>query len=310
MTWQLWLALLHAAGTLQSGGHTRVLLITGLSAEPRYAALFAAQADSLYDAARTRWGVADSDLTYLAEDPSTDPARIHGRSTRANVDSAFARLARRVQPGDVVLIFLRGHGSGEMQQAAVNLPGPDPTASDYAAWLAPLHAATVIFVNASSASGDFAPVLAGPGRVIITATRTALERNESIFAGFFVAGLTGTAADVDKDGRVSIAEAFNFARDQVARAYDATKRLQTEHALMIDSSHVADRIAFGGAGASTDPRVLALTDERRRLESAVDSLRARKSTTDSITYEHTLESLLLQVADRTRLIDSLRGVRP
>jgi hypothetical protein len=305
-----WDLLLFATGLLQSGGHTRVLLITGLSATPKYAAMFAAQADSLYDAAHTRWGVGDSDLVYLAEDPATDTARITARSTRANVEAAFATLARRVQPGDVVLVFLRGHGSGAMETSAVNLPGPDPTAVDYAAWIAPLHAATVIFVNASSASGDFAPVLAGPGRVVITATRTAMERNESIFAGYFVAALTGSSADANKDGRVSIAEAFAFARDQVARAYDDSKRLQTEHAVMIDSSHVADRVAFGGAAASVDPRVIALVGQRRQLEAAIDSLRLRKPTMDSTTYDGALEALLLQLAGKSRLIDSLLGTKP
>jgi hypothetical protein len=283
-----------SGATAQQGGATYVLLITGLSAEPRFARSFGAAAGSIYDAAREQWHVADSNLAYLAEDPAADPKRISGKATKAIVEQVFASLARRVRPGDVVLIFLLGHGSGEMAASAVNLPGPDPTAADYADWLAPLARATVVFVNASSASGDFAPLLAGPNRVIVTATRTAIERNESIFAVYFAKGLTGTEADADKDGRVSIVEAFDYAREQVAKAYESTAR-----------------VAFGGDATSADPRVSALMGERRVLEASVDSLRRLKTTMASTAYSHELERLLLQVAAKTRAIKALQsGAKP
>ena len=284
------------------GGATHVLLVTGLSAEPRFAKAFGAAASAIYDAARGPWHVGDSDLVYLAEDPTVDPGRITGKSTRAAVQQAFESMAERTHPGDVVLVVLIGHGSGELGASAVNLPGPDATAADYASWIAPLGKATVIFVNASSASGDFGAVLAGPNRVIVTATKTAMERNESIFAGFFATGLSSLAADADKNGSVSVAEAFDYARDQVARAYEATNRLQTEHPTLVDSAGVAARVAFGGASTSADPRVIALVGERRLLEARVDSLRRVKSTMDSTAYQDALETLLLQIAAKTRAI--------
>ncbi|MGH7594664.1 MAG: hypothetical protein ACRELE_12555 [Gemmatimonadales bacterium] len=299
------------AAAPQAGGATHVLLITGLAAEPRFAKIFSAAAGAIDDAARGPWHVAAGNLVYLAEDPAADPVRITGKATRAAVAQAFAELARRVHPGDVVLVFLLGHGSGEMAASAVNLPGPDPTAADYAGWLAPLSAATVVFVNASSASGDFAPILAGPNRVIVTATRTAIERNESVFATFFAQGLVGTDADADQDGRVSVLEAFNYARHQVATAYESTNRLQTEHAMLVDSTGVASRVAFGGEAASSDPRVTALVGERRILESQVDSVRHLKNRMDSTTYQHSLEQLLLRIATKTQAIKALQsGSRP
>lgn len=291
----------------QAGGVTRVLLVTGLSVEPRFARMFAAAADQIDDAARHQWHVADSDLVYLSEDPSVDTARMTGKSTRENMATAFTAFARRARPGDVVLVFLAGHGSGEMAGSAVNVPGPDPTAADYARWLAPLDRATVIFVNAATGSGDFAGVLAGPNRVIVTATKTALEKNESIFAGYFAAALTGTDADANKDGRVSVAEAFTWARTEVAKVYDTTKRLLTEHAVLVDSGGIASRITFGGDAASTDPRVTALVGERRVLEASVDSLRRVKATMDTTAYARELERLLLEVARRTQAIKALQG---
>jgi hypothetical protein len=166
-------------------------------------------------------------------------------------------------------------------------------------------------VNASSAGGDFASVLAGPNRVIVTATKTAIERNESVFASWFAKALTGTEADADKDGRVSVVEAFTWARDQVAKAYESTHRLQTEHAMLVDSGGVAAHIAFGGDAASADPRVTTLVGERRVLESLIDSLRRLKPTMDSTAYEQSLEKLLLQIAAKTQAIHALQtGPRP
>ena len=119
--------------------------------------------------------------------------------------------------------------------------------------------------------------------------------------------LTGTEADADKDGRVSIVEAFTWARDQVAKVYESTNRLQTEHAMLADSGGVAARIAFGGDAASTDPRVMALVGERRVLESLIDSLRRLKPTMDSTAYQQSLEKLLLQIAAKTQAIKALQA---
>ncbi len=285
---------------------THVLVISGLGGTPQYRKAFIETAALLADSARARWHVADSSLIVLAEDPALDPSRITGRSTREEVASAFLRLSRRVKPGDVLLVFLNGHGGGEGAASRVNLPGPDPTAADYASWLSGFSRQTVVFVNAASGSGDFVPVLRGPGRVIVTATKTAIERNEVMFAAPFVRGLTTGAADADKDGRLSVMEAFEYATREVANAYEAAHTLQTEHAVLSDSA-LARTVAFGGARPSDDPRVVALVGDRQRLETDVAMLRARKSGMDSVTYARELERLLLLIAERSRAIRAISG---
>lgn len=299
-----------AAGlSAQAGGATHVLLVTGLAGEPRFATAFHAAAASIYDAAKQRWGVADSSLRYLAEDPALDPARIAGRSTREGLAAAFAALARQSARGDVILVLLIGHGSGEGAESRVNLPGPDATAADYATWLKPLEGRTVAIVNASSGSGDFLPVLTGPGRVVVTATKSAVERNESLFAGYFAQALTGDAADADKDGRVTLLEAFTWSRRETGRAYERSNRLATEHPQLGDSA-LAATIAFGVATAPADPRVAGLVAERRALEGQVDALRRRKAGMDSTAYGRELERLLLEIATRTAAINAILGKQP
>jgi hypothetical protein len=277
-----------------------VLIVNGLSGEPRFKTRFEQTAAALADTARVRWHVADSSLIVLAEEP-TVTLRQARRSTREEIAQAFTRLASRVAPGDVVLVFIDGHGSGEGAGSRIGLPGPDATAADFSTWLAGFTRQSVVFVNAASGSGDFVGALARPGRVIVVATRTAIERNETSFATPFVRGLTGSEADADKDGRVSVLEAFTFAKKEVARAYETDNRMLTEHAVLSDSA-LARTITFGGQRATDDPRVAALVAERQALESQVTALRARKGSLEPAAYDRELERLLLLIAEKTQAI--------
>lgn len=299
-------AALMATASLAAAQQTHVLIISGLGGEPAYVKRFTQDAALLADAARQKWGVADSSLIVLGEDPALDPAHIKLKATKDEVARAFVTLSKRVQPGDVLLVFLNGHGSGEGAASKVNLSGVDPTAGDFATWLTGFSRQTVVFVNAASGAGDFTAVLAGPGRVVVSATRTAMERNESVFATPFVKGLTTTEADADKDGRISVLEAFTYARKEVVRTYETDNRMLTEHATLSDSA-LAKVVAFGGAAASTNPRVVALVAERQALESQVAALRARKTSMDSTAYQSQLEKLLLAIAEKSAAIRAAGG---
>ena len=302
------LTLLVGSAFAAQAQRVHVLIITGLAGEPQYRARFLDAAATLADSARTRWGVADSSLIVLGEDPAQDPKHIKAKATKEEVAQAFVTLSRRVAPGDIVLVFLNGHGAGEGPQSRVNLPGPDPTAADFAAWISGFTRQTVVFVNAASGSGDFVPILAGRGRLIVSATKTAIERNETVFAKPFIKALTTGEADADKDGRVSVYEAFDYAKKEVSRLYEVDNKMLTEHAVLSDTA-MARTVAFGGTSASSDPRVIALVAERQELESQVAALRARKATTDSATYERELERLLLLVAEKTQAIRAV-GSKP
>lgn len=295
---------------LPSAAHAQrvhVLAVTGLSGEPAYRLLFEAAASTLVDSARARWRIPDSSVVVLAEDMNGTRIRATGRATRDAIAQSFLALSRRVGPGDIVLVFLVGHGSGEGPDSRVSLPGPDATAADFAGWLAGFARQTVVFVNAASGSGDFGPALAGPRRVIVTATRTALERNETRFAAPFVRALTSDEADADKNGRVSVLEAFAYAKKEVARVYEDDKRLLTEHATISDST-LARTVSFGAQGsAPTDPRAAALVAERSELESQVASLRGRKDKMSAAAYDAELERLLVAVAQKTQAIRALSG---
>lgn len=287
---------------------THLLIVTGLGGEPQFSESFAKQGAALYDVARTQWRVADSSLTWLAEDPARDPRRIGGRASKETVAAALVALSRRVAPGDVVVVALIGHGSGEGPSSRVNLPGADPTAAEYATWIGGFARQTVVFVVAASASGDFVNVLKGPGRVVLTATRTAFERNEPLFGAQFVRGLATNEADADKDGRTTVMESFTFAVREVAKAYETERRMLTEHAVVSDSV-LAGRTVYAAAASSGDPRVVALVAERKALEEALERLRARKTEMPVAEYETELERLLVAIAEKSAEIRAA-GARP
>jgi hypothetical protein len=313
------LALLTAApafrGALQAQ-QTHLVVITGISGDAEHAATFSRWAGSMITAAHGRWQVPRDNIVYLAEDPATDPERVSGKSTREGIQQALANLAQRARPDDVILVLLIGHGSATGKEARFNLPGPDLTAKEWAGLLSRLSAQRVAVVNAASASGDFIADLSAKNRTVVTATRSGGEKNETVFAEYFVQAFAGDGADTDKDGRVSILEAFNFSRREVERFYQSTNRLQTEHAMLDDDGDGAGTrdpetgkdgaaarrfVVFGGTAGRRDevpanPALAPLYAARRSLEDSVAALRERKTAMDSTAYQTRLENLLVELA--------------
>ena len=147
-------------------GNLHVLVITGLSGEPSFAASFTTAGGALIEAACGPWGVSDSSVVWLAEDPARDRQRIGGRATRGAIDTAFTRLAARSKPGDVVAVILIGHGSSQGADSRLSIPGADPSAADYSRWLDRFTGRTVVAAKACcSAARRVAP------STVSTATR-------------------------------------------------------------------------------------------------------------------------------------------
>ena len=151
------------------------------------------------------------------------------------MQKAFSDLAARAKAADEVFIVLIGHGSFDGQKGSFNLPGPDLSADDYAKLLEPVAAQRIVFVNTASSSGAFVQPLAGPGRTIVTSTKTGGEKNEPVFAGYFAEAFKDAAADTDRNGRVSVSEAFEYAKAKVTASYAKAGTILTEHATLDDS---------------------------------------------------------------------------
>ena len=321
------LVLLFAGGA--SAADSYLVIVAGLGGEPRYRDAFHESAVAMREAAIERNGLAEDRVFYLAEDPALAPELIHAKSTKENVAAVFTELQAAVAPGDTVFVLLLGHGSFRSEESRFNLPGRDLSAQDFALLLDPFAEQRVVFVNASSASGGFVPALAAPNRVVVTATKSGFERNESQFGKYFVEAYAGAGADTDKNERISVLEAFVYARARVDGFYDENNILKTEHALLDDlgdgngvhdlgegdgegargvylMSDGAAAEGFTEAQVEADPELAELVARKLELEGRVEALRLQKDAMPADVYAQELETLLLELATLSARIEAKR----
>lgn len=306
-----------------------LLIVVGLAGDPEHGKTFHKWGTSLAEASE-RLGVPKERMVYLVDKPVEGDTRVSGTSTRAEIAKALEGFGKQAGPEDVVFIILIGHGDSDGRSAKFNLPGPDMTGADFSNLLRKLPTKQVVLVNTASSSGPFIEDLSGPGRTIITATRSGAERFTTLFGGFFVDALTSPEADADKNKRISVLEAFRFAKTEVTRAYEREGLLATEHALLDDDGDkegsadpnntgadpknkdgkVAAVVSLGAAGDDglpADPKLRALHVERRDLERRVESLRLLKESMEPAKYTAELEKLVTAMALKTREIRAAEG---
>ncbi|MGH9762034.1 MAG: hypothetical protein ACREDR_16880, partial [Blastocatellia bacterium] len=295
--------------------------------EDTFTKRFTTDALRLFELLTTKYGFAENNTFVLtengpqavigAEDGFVDAEKISippamARSTAEEVRSAFGKVKAAAKGDSLVLVVLIGHGAGDGDQAKFNLPGPDLSAKDYAALIAPITARRLVFIDCSSASGGFVKPLSAANRIIITATRSGNEQNATIFAENLVAAFSDPAADTNKDGRLSVLEAFNFANKATADYYSKRGLLATEHALIDDNGDgtghesatagdgpVADATFLDSQGAvqtTGDPELAGLVKKKQVLDDQIAQLKGRKDQMKPEDYQSELERLLLELA--------------
>jgi hypothetical protein len=244
-------------------------------------------------------------------------------STTPDCERLKQTLAIEQKDGDEALwLVLVGHGTFDGKEARFNLRGPDVTATDFAEWLKPFRR-PVVFIDTSAASAPFLNKLSATNRVILTATRSGSEQDFTRFGLYLAEALTDDQSDLDKDGQVSVLEAFLTASARVAEFYRTEGRLATEHALLDDDGDgrgtPADwfrgirpvkkpqgNASVDGARAHQLHLVLSQAEQalppdvrakRDALELEIGRLRANRSQRPNEKYYDELEKLLLQLAD-------------
>ena len=304
-----------------------LLIVVGLSGDPEHGELFHKWGAAMAQAS-AQVGVTPDRLVYLVDQKGEADTRATGRSTREEIQKALAGFAKAAAPDDVVYVVLLGHGSFNGQEPRFNLPGPDMGPAEFNTLLRQIPSRNAVFVNTSSSSGPFVEGLSGPGRTIITATRNGAEQFTTLFGGFFVEAFSTESADANKNRRISMLEAFLYAKGEVTRAYEREGLLATEHALLDDNGDkegsqepsstgadgkLAAALSLGSAADAAplpaDPKLRALVLERRDLERRVEALRLLKDGMDPAKYASELERLVTELALKTREIRILEGAQ-
>ena len=307
--------------------HAFLLILVGLAGDPEHGELFHKWGGELAEAA-AKLGVPADHVAYLVDQMQEGDKNVTGKATVEEIGKTFDRFAKQATAEDEVYVVLIGHGSFDGKTAKFNLPGPDMGPAEFNTQFKKLPTKQIVFVDTTSASGPFINELSAPGRTIITATRNGAENYSTLFGGYFVDALTGDEADADKNRKVSMLEAFQFAKAAVQRAYEKEGLLSTEHAMLDDNGDkagsaepttngpdgkVASLLAIGSAADAaalpTDPKLRALVLEQRELEHRVESLRLLKESMEPAKYQSELEKLVTDLALKTREIRSLEGAK-
>lgn len=284
-----------------------VIVVAGAGGTPEYTSTFAEWAGHWQKAAAT----AGAHATMLGLDPAQTNVR----------DLLRDALAKETATGaEPLWLVLLGHGTWDGQAGKFNVAGDDVSIADLHEWLAPVHRPLVLIAG-FSASGAFLKPLAGPDRIIVTATRAGSEENFARFGGYFSAAIGDPSADLDKDGEVSVLEAWLTASRRVAAYYKDEGRLATEHSLLEDNGDGLGTPPewYEGVRAVKKPKIGAADGLRARqihlvhsaqenalspetrakrdaLEQEVARLRDRKADLPEKEYYAALEKLMLQIA--------------
>ena len=284
------------------------VVVTGASGGDDYARKYDTLRVSFVSTLQEKFGFDHEHLFVLADHDSANVLL----ATRANVRRVLGDLRQRLGKDDLLFVLLIGHGtSANGEDAKFNLVGPDLSASEWSDLVKPIPG-RLVFVDASGASFPFMQKLAGRGRIVLTATDSAAQQFETVFPEFFVKSFEDPAADLDKNGRVSLWEAFSYASAGVRQWFDQHGQLPTERPLLDDDGDGVGReaqnpgadgalaravyldadVASGVNGAA----LTTLQKAKADLERQIEELKGRKALMAPDAYDAELERLLLELA--------------
>ena len=297
-------------------GERWAILIIGTSGDPDLQNSYLKEVADLHAILSGPLQFGKDRISVLFDDPSLKPDLIQSRSTFENLKTVCRTLAGRVKKEDSVFVFIDGHGSYDGKIYKLNLVGPDPTAEDLAAFIYSIPAGRFIVVNATSCSGGSIPSLSQAGSILITATKSGMEKNLTHMGRYFIDAFKDRAADSDKNERISIMEAFHYLSLKVEDYYSREQNLQTEHPVLDDNGDARAQskpspengdgllasIAYLDAGiddrehGALHPEHQELAREAQEIEKQIESLKYAKGQMPEAEYEQRLEELLLKLA--------------
>ncbi|MEX2131844.1 MAG: hypothetical protein WD772_10185 [Pseudohongiellaceae bacterium] len=300
------------------------VILTGPSVGEETVSQFRQWSYALHDVLIRDYGYSSESIILLMDPDVTvaaDATRSDGVSSRVEIEKHLTGLRQQVGDGDQITLFLIGHGSGRDEESKFNIVGPDITGGEFATLLDQFDAQDVVIVNTTSASYGFSESLSSEGRVVISATRSPAERYDPVFSRYFIEALENRNGDRDKNNRVSMLEAFTYARQSVEQWYEEQGRLASEHASLDDNgdalftlnptandadgrlAEIAYIDVLGGADTDLSPEALVRQARMQELEREVFILRGRKNEYLEAEYWRQMEALLVELARATELYD-------
>jgi hypothetical protein len=223
------------------------------------------------------------------------------------LQDAIAAAAESLHAGDTFVLVMLGHGSYDGSEYRYMLWGNDITGTDLGALLDRIPSTVQqLVINGTSASGAIVEKWTRPYRVVISATKSAGERNAPKFGGFWADALASDEADRDKDGNLTAQEVYDYANRKVAEAYKSDAAIVTEHARISGNDPSRFVVARIGAAAmfASDAQLIALRNEQGVIEGRLADLRTQKSQLAQEEYFNRIEPVLVELAKVGERVDA------
>ena len=295
------------------------LVVSGASGSEKFAESQKTWVSSLQSTLQKHLGFAADHIIVLSEGAGESDI-----ANRANVTRTLTALKPKLTADDTLLVVLLGHGTYDGTAAKFNLVGPDMESREWKASLDGI-AARLVFVNTTSSSFEFVQALSGKNRIVIAATDSSAQKYATVFPQYFIEALTDQAkADNDKNGRLSVWEAFTYASQAVKQSFEQKGTLVTERSIIDDNGDgvgkEATATAAGGDGVlarttfldaapaatSANAAVAALDKRRIAIEVEIEQLKARKGEMPAGQYEEEFERLAIELAKISAQIRSAK----
>ncbi len=207
------------------------IVVSGASNDNQHYEWFLNSTSMAYDLLKNN-GYLDENIYYLFE--NSEEKDVDYEATINNFKKVTRELQEKAREMDSIVLFLIGHGAftnGNSYYALNNYKLPDFEMSEI---FEDIKRDKLIFVFSPCNSGGFIDNLSGKNTIVISSTRED-ETNRAAFIEPFLASFDGIG-DANSDGKISFAEAFNYASENVRKQYiDQGWRELTEHAQLDDN---------------------------------------------------------------------------
>jgi hypothetical protein len=229
------------------------VIFVGLPGDAEHEQLFRETADQLQT-----WLTGPSQFPreqVLRLPPEPKPGEQPAAPLTASVmRSTLTELKAKLKPDDTLWVFTLGHGNYDGKRGWFHVAGPDPSGDDFGRWMAEIRCREQVIWLTQASSGWFVKPLSRPGRIVIAATATDDESNETEFPQALATVVQRPVAELDRDqdGAVSVAELFTATVSESLHRFKSDNRLPTEHPQLDDNGDGVGSEAIWPANSGAD----------------------------------------------------------
>lgn len=162
---------------------------------------------------------------------SQDNSRL---SIALNIKRQLDKISASITASDRFIFYYIGQANIISKQLRLNLPGEDITHLQLSRWLDSVKCGSMLVVLDCPGSELAVKPISAPDRIIIAAARKD-QPYSTRFSKYFLSVMKDQKSDSDKNGKISLLEAFIAVTKQIETFYKEKQVIRTEHPLLEDN---------------------------------------------------------------------------